>query len=66
MLTAFSESGFGPAMRRLALLSIAEITGVEAIAGLEAGEAEWLKRVAPIDRQLATGSAHQHASMAVG
>jgi len=51
MLTAFSESGFGPAMRRLALLSIAEITGVEAIAGLEAGEAEWLKRVGLIDRQ---------------
>lgn len=47
--TNFSESGTGPAMRRLALLAIAGIFGVEAIGGLSETEAEWLRQVMQID-----------------
>jgi 16S rRNA (cytosine967-C5)-methyltransferase len=48
---SFSESGNGPAMRRLALLGLADINGVDALGGLSEEEAEWLKRIAQIDRQ---------------
>ncbi len=46
---SFSESGNGPAMRRLALLGLAGIVGVDALGGLSEGEAEWLTRVMQID-----------------
>jgi 16S rRNA (cytosine967-C5)-methyltransferase len=48
---SFSESGHGPAMRRLALLGLADANGVDALGGLSEEEAEWLKRIAQIDRQ---------------
>jgi 16S rRNA (cytosine967-C5)-methyltransferase len=48
--TNFSESGVGPAMRRLALLGIAGAFGVDAIAGLSEQEAQWLQHVMQIDR----------------
>ncbi|RJG06764.1 RsmB/NOP family class I SAM-dependent RNA methyltransferase [Noviherbaspirillum cavernae] len=47
---SFSESGAGPAMRRLALLGLADTVGVDALGGLAVEEAEWLKRIAQIDR----------------
>jgi 16S rRNA (cytosine967-C5)-methyltransferase len=50
VLTNFAESGSGPMMRRLALLGLADAVGAESIAGLQEGEAEWLERVAQIDR----------------
>lgn len=48
--TNFSESGVGPAMRRLALLGLAEAVGVDAIAGLSEEESAWLDRVLHVDR----------------
>jgi 16S rRNA (cytosine967-C5)-methyltransferase len=48
---SFSESGHGPAMRRLALLGLADANGVDALGGLSEEEAEWLKRIAQIDRK---------------
>jgi 16S rRNA (cytosine967-C5)-methyltransferase len=48
---SFSESGHGPAMRRLALLGLADVSSVESLGGLSEEEADWLKRVAQIDRQ---------------
>lgn len=48
---SFSESGAGPAMRRLALLGLSETAGAGSIAGLSEQEAEWLERIAHIDRQ---------------
>ncbi|ADJ62695.1 RsmB/NOP family class I SAM-dependent RNA methyltransferase [Herbaspirillum seropedicae] len=50
VLTNFAESGSGPMMRRLALLGLADAVGAESIAGLQEGEADWLERVAQIDR----------------
>ncbi|HJV72679.1 MAG TPA: RsmB/NOP family class I SAM-dependent RNA methyltransferase [Noviherbaspirillum sp.] len=47
---SFSESGFGPAMRRLALLGLADAVGVDAIGGLSPEEIEWLQRIGQIDR----------------
>ena len=47
---SFSESGFGPAMRRLALLGLADAVGVDAIGGLSPEEIEWLQRIDQIDR----------------
>ncbi|TFV98599.1 RsmB/NOP family class I SAM-dependent RNA methyltransferase [Oxalobacteraceae bacterium OM1] len=47
---SFAESGSGPAMRRLALLGLADAAGVDAIAGLSEQETEWLNRIAQIDR----------------
>ena len=47
---SFSESGHGPAMRRLTLLGLAEVAGTDALAGLSAEEVEWLQRIATIDR----------------
>lgn len=47
---SFSESGSGPAMRRLTLLGLADAVGAEALGGLSADEAEWLRRIAQIDR----------------
>jgi len=48
--TNFSESGHGPAMRRLALLGLADAVGVDALGGLSEEEAAWLGRVGEIDR----------------
>lgn len=48
---SFSESGYGPAMRRLALLGLADANGVDALGGLSEEEAAWLRRIAQIDRQ---------------
>jgi 16S rRNA (cytosine967-C5)-methyltransferase len=48
--THFAESGAGPAMRRMALLGLADAVGVEAISGLSEQETEWLTRVMQIDR----------------
>ncbi len=48
--TNFSESGHGPAMRRLALLGLADAVGVDALGGLSEEESAWLARVGEIDR----------------
>jgi len=48
--TSFSESGVGPAMRRLTLLGLADAVGVDALGGLSEEEAQWLERVMQIDR----------------
>jgi 16S rRNA (cytosine967-C5)-methyltransferase len=48
---SFSESGQGPAMRRLALLGLADANGADALGGLSEDEAEWLKHIVQIDRQ---------------
>ncbi len=47
---SFSESGHGPAMRRLALLGVADAVGIDALGGLSVEETEWLQRIAQIDR----------------
>jgi len=47
---SFSESGHGPAMRRLTLLGLAEAVGTDALAGLSVEEVEWLQRIATIER----------------
>ncbi|MGB7478851.1 MAG: RsmB/NOP family class I SAM-dependent RNA methyltransferase [Burkholderiaceae bacterium] len=48
--THFAESGSGPAMRRLALLGLADAAGIDALGGLSEQEAAWLQRVQEIDR----------------
>ncbi|HYD78689.1 MAG TPA: RsmB/NOP family class I SAM-dependent RNA methyltransferase [Paucimonas sp.] len=50
VFASFAESGTGPAMRRLALLGLADVAGVDALAGLSPEEADWLRRVMQIDR----------------
>jgi 16S rRNA (cytosine967-C5)-methyltransferase len=46
----FGESGVGPASRRLAILGLAATLGAGELAeGLDAAEAEWLRRVSQID-----------------
>ncbi|QVQ29583.1 RsmB/NOP family class I SAM-dependent RNA methyltransferase [Achromobacter deleyi] len=46
----FGESGVGPASRRLAILGLNATLGAEALEdGMDAAEAEWLKRVSHID-----------------
>jgi len=47
---SFAESGSGPAMRRLALLGLADAVGAEPLAGLSDEEATWLQRIGQIDR----------------
>jgi len=47
---SFAESGHGPAMRRLALLGLADAMGADALGGLSNEEADWLGRIAQIDR----------------
>jgi len=47
----FAESGVGPAMRRLALLGVADAAGVEAMGGLSEEEQAWLERVMQFDRE---------------
>jgi 16S rRNA (cytosine967-C5)-methyltransferase len=47
---SFAESGYGSAMRRLALLGLADIAGIDALGGLANEEVEWLHRIAQIDR----------------
>ena len=46
----FAESGVGSAMRRLALLGLADATGVEALGGISEEEHAWLTRVMQFDR----------------
>jgi len=48
--TSFSESGSGPAMRRLTLLGLADAVGAESLGGLSEDETAWLDRVMQIDR----------------
>ena len=48
--THFAESGSGSAMRRMALLGLADAAGVEALGGLSEDEHAWLQRVMQIDR----------------
>ncbi|GGC73256.1 RsmB/NOP family class I SAM-dependent RNA methyltransferase [Undibacterium terreum] len=48
--TSFSESGVGPAMRRLTLLGLADAVGVDSLGGLSEEETQWLTRVMEIDR----------------
>ena len=50
VLMHLSESGSGPQLRRIALLALTETAGIDAIAGLDANEREWLTRVSGIDR----------------
>ena len=50
VFSSFSESGTGPAMRRLALLGLADAVGKQALGGLSDDEAAWLERIATIDR----------------
>lgn len=45
-----AESGQGPQSRRLALLSLSDIYGVEALSGLSDGEHAWLEHIQAIDR----------------
>lgn len=47
---SFAESGQGPAMRRLALLGLADTVGAESLGGISGEENEWLQRIAQIDR----------------
>ncbi len=47
---SFSESGHGPAMRRLVLLGLMDAVGIEALGGLSPEEKEWLEHIARIDR----------------
>ena len=49
LYTHLAESGSGPQMRRLALLSLAHVAGVAAIAGLSEHEIAWLTEVLAID-----------------
>ena len=48
--TNFAESGSGPQMRRLALLGLADVAGVEALPGLSDQESGWLTRLMSVDR----------------
>jgi 16S rRNA (cytosine967-C5)-methyltransferase len=47
---SFAESGQGSSMRRLALLGLADAVGIDALAGLTSEDADWLRRIAQIDR----------------
>ena len=47
---SFAESGTGSAMRRLALLGLADVLGADSLGGLSPEESEWLHRIAQIDR----------------
>lgn len=47
---SFAESGIGNAMRRLALIGLADTLGIDALGGLLPEEAEWLHRIAQINR----------------
>jgi len=49
MLMHFSESGHGPQLRRIALLALAESSGLEALGGVEENERLWLTHVLSID-----------------
>ncbi|PUA16682.1 RsmB/NOP family class I SAM-dependent RNA methyltransferase [Glaciimonas sp. PCH181] len=54
--TSFAESGNGPTMRRMTLLGLADAVGADSLGGLSEEEAEWLARVAEIDRRLLPAS----------
>lgn len=46
----FSESGYGPQMRRLVLLGLADIYGVDSLGGIDENETAWLNHVSKVDR----------------
>lgn len=48
--TNFAESGSGSQMRRLVLLGLADVAGVEALPGLSDQESGWLTRLMSVDR----------------
>jgi 16S rRNA (cytosine967-C5)-methyltransferase len=50
LYASFAESGSGSAMRRLALLGLADAVGAESLGGLSEDELAWLERVMKIDR----------------
>ena len=45
-----AESGQGPQARRLALLSLSDIYGMDALSGLSDGEQAWLEHIQTVDR----------------
>jgi 16S rRNA (cytosine967-C5)-methyltransferase len=51
MFASFAESGSGPLLRRMALLGMAEVAGIDAIGGLSPEESAWLHRIEQIDRK---------------
>jgi 16S rRNA (cytosine967-C5)-methyltransferase len=48
--TSFAESGVGPAMRRLAVLGLADAVGADSLGGLSEEEIAWVTRVMQFDR----------------
>ncbi|MFI4939458.1 MAG: RsmB/NOP family class I SAM-dependent RNA methyltransferase [Burkholderiales bacterium] len=48
--TSFAESGVGPAMRRLAVLGLADAVGADSLGGLSEEETAWVTRVMQFDR----------------
>ncbi len=54
--TNFAESGNGPLMRRMALLGLADVAGVDALPGLSEQEVEWLNHVMSFDRSTLSAS----------
>lgn len=50
--TNFAESGVGSAMRRLALLGLADVAGLDALSGVTPEETAWLERVLGVNREL--------------
>jgi 16S rRNA (cytosine967-C5)-methyltransferase len=50
LFTDFAESGSGASMRRLALLGLFEVYGIDALPGLSDEETDWLHRYAQLDR----------------
>ena len=46
-----AESGHGPQPRRLALLALSDLYGIDALSGLTEGEQAWLEHIKTIDRQ---------------
>ena len=45
-----SESGYGSQMRRLVLLGLADIYGVDSLGGIDENETAWLNHVSKVDR----------------
>ena len=50
--TDFAEAGSTPTMRRLSLLGLAAVLGIDSLGGLSEEETEWLTRIEQIDRKL--------------
>ena len=54
--TNFAESGSGPMMRRMALMGLADVAGIDALPGLDEQEVEWLNHVLSFDRSTLSAS----------